>query len=156
MKLSFQSESVLEGVFLALCEKYSNEQEEPVITDFHLQPVRETGELNVFDDDDTLLCHATVVEWADFTCEGDDDDENAFYDEVAKDLQRVLNKVNADGALERLQVWKPYSFVLVDSERETLSELLLASDDTLIVSDSLMQGLDEELNDFLEQLIGED
>ena len=49
----------------------------------------------------------------------------------------------------------PYSFVLVDEERETIGDLLLVDDDTLLVTDSLLQGLDEDLNRFLEELMTE-
>lgn len=153
MKLSFQSESLLDGIFQRLIDTYSNKQEETILTDFHLQPVRETGELNVYDDDDNLLCSAVIGEWADYADEGGDDE---FFDEVSKDLQRALGRAGADGAWERLQVWKPFSFVLVDNQRETVCDLLLVDDDTLLVNDTLMQGLDDELNYFLEQLLGEE
>lgn len=44
---------------------------------------------------------------------------------------------------------KPYSFVLVDEDRETVAELLLVDDeDTLLLNDELLKGLDEELDAF--------
>ena len=78
-----------------------------------------------------------------------------FYREVEADLQCVIKEVNAEGDLERLAVWMPYSFVLVDEERETVADLLLVDDDTLLVTDSLLQGLDEDLNRFLEELMAD-
>ena len=51
---------------------------------------------------------------------------------------------------------KPFSFVLVDDEKETVAELLLIDDeDTLLLSDELLKGLDEELDDFLKKLLEE-
>ena len=50
-------------------------------------------------------------------------------------------------------IMKPYSFVLVDEEKETIAELLLMDDDTLLVNDELLKGLDEELDDFLKKLL---
>ena len=50
---------------------------------------------------------------------------------------------------------KPYSFVLVDDEYETVADLLLVDDDTMLVSDGLLKGLDEELDAFLKQLLEE-
>ena len=49
-----------------------------------------------------------------------------------------------------------FSFVLVDDEKETVAELLLIDDeDTLLLSDELLKGLDEELDDFLKKLLEE-
>ena len=52
-----------------------------------------------------------------------------------------------------LPLLKPYSFVLVDEDRETIAEFLLIDDDTLLVNHELLEGLDEELDDFLKQLL---
>ena len=49
---------------------------------------------------------------------------------------------------------KPYSFVLVDDDKETVSELLLVDDeDTMLLDDELLKGLDEELDAFLKDLL---
>lgn len=49
---------------------------------------------------------------------------------------------------------KPYSFVLVDEDRETVTELLLIDEeDTLLLNDELLKGLDEELDAFLKDLL---
>ena len=48
---------------------------------------------------------------------------------------------------------KPFSFVLVDEDKETISDLLLVDDDTLLVNDELLKGLDKELDDFLKNLL---
>ena len=49
---------------------------------------------------------------------------------------------------------KPYSFVLVDDDKETVSELLLVDDeDTMLLDDELLKGLDEELDAFLKNLL---
>jgi hypothetical protein len=41
----------------------------------------------------------------------------------------------------------------VDDEKETVAELLLVDDDTLMLSSELLEGLDEELDDFLKKLL---
>ena len=48
---------------------------------------------------------------------------------------------------------KPFSFVLVDEDKETIAELLLMDDDTLLLNEELLKGLDEELDSFLKQLL---
>lgn len=48
---------------------------------------------------------------------------------------------------------EPYSFTLIDDDKETTSELLLVDSETLIVNDELLKGLDEELDAFLKDLL---
>jgi hypothetical protein len=51
---------------------------------------------------------------------------------------------------------RPYSFVLVDDDKETVTDLLLMDDeDTLLLNEDLLKGLDEELDDFLKKLLEE-
>ena len=74
---------------------------------------------------------------------------------MTNNLTEVIEAVNVEGELERLAVWMPYSFVLVDEERETIADLLLVDDDTLLVKKGLLAGLDEELNKFITDLLSE-
>ena len=54
---------------------------------------------------------------------------------------------------DKLTIMKPFSFVLVDDDKETIAELLLLDDDTLLVNEELLKGLDEELDAFLKDLL---
>ena len=62
---------------------------------------------------------------------------------------RFLRKCRA----YKLTILKPFSFVLVDDDKETIAELLLMDDDTLLVNEELLKGLDEELDSFLKELL---
>ena len=59
---------------------------------------------------------------------------------------------NAD-IVDNLGILKPYSFVLEDDDKDNLGELYLADDDTMIVGGNLMEGLDHDLDDFLDDLL---
>ena len=61
--------------------------------------------------------------------------------------------LNAEGDFDKVTILKPYSFVLVDEEKETIAELLLVDDDTILVNDELLKGLDKELDEFLKELL---
>ena len=50
---------------------------------------------------------------------------------------------------------KPYSFVLQNEDKEDLAELYLADDDTVILGGDLMEGLEKDLDDFLNHLLDE-
>ena len=81
-------------------------------------------------------------------------DAGGFYQGAEMALKKALNQLKESGTLNALKVLKPYSFVLVDAEKETVAELMLVDeDDTLFLSEELLKGLDEELNAFLKDLL---
>ena len=82
------------------------------------------------------------------TYEGDD-----FYENMERILSNLLCNMKNKGAFDKLTIMKPFSFVLVDDDKETIAELLLLDDDTLLVNEELLKGLDEELDAFLKDLL---
>ena len=102
--------------------------------------------MTIFDDEDKELANIIIEEW--LTYDGDD-----FYENVERTLATLLNNMKNGGDFDRLSILKPYSFVLVDDEKETVAELLLMDDDTLLVNEELLKGLDEELDAFLKDLL---
>lgn len=147
MKMSEQSRaSIVSALKTALC-RYTSEGDETVVTDIHLQPNSESGELIIFDDDDQELSRTIINEWVEY--ESDD-----FYSVVEPILRAEVEALKESGKLEKLCLMKPYSFVLVDEDKETVAELLLVDeDDTLLLNDELLKGLDEELDAFLKDLL---
>lgn len=147
MKMSEQSRaSIVSALKTALC-RYTSEGDETVVTDIHLQPNSESGELIIFDDDDQELSRTIINEWVEY--ESDD-----FYTVVEPILRAEVESLKESGKLEKLCLMKPYSFVLVDEDKETVAELLLVDeDDTLLLNDELLKGLDEELDAFLKDLL---
>ena len=74
--------------------------------------------------------------------------------EVESVLRSEIAALNDQRYFEKLSLLKPYSFVLVDEDRETVAELMLVDDDdTLLLNDELLKGLDEELDAFLKELL---
>ena len=147
MNLTPASAAAISEALNKIARLYSGEEDQLVSTDFYLQPLSE-GRLAVFNDNDEEITTATVPEWESYNAD-------TFYDQVTEDLTAAIEAANADGELERLAVWMPYSFVLVDEERESIAELLLVDEDTLLVTDSLLEGLDDELNAFIDKLLNE-
>ena len=147
MKLAPSSTASLHAALAKIAELYSGEEDQLVSTDFYLMPSSE-GTLCVYNDEDEAIATAEVPEWETYK-------PDTFYADVEADLREAIAGANANGELERLAVWMPYSFVLVDDERETVADLLLVDEDTLLVTNSLLDGLNEELNSFLEQLLND-
>lgn len=145
MELSQSSLKAIEETIKKAVAAYTNE-EAAVVTDIHLQPRRDSGELLVFDDEDTPLASTTIEEWIAY-------EEDDFYSSVEAALTTLLNNMKKAGDFNKLNLLKPFSFVLVDEEKETIAELLLMDDDTLMLNDELLKGLDEELDSFLKDLL---
>ena len=146
MKLSQQSQSVIESAIRKAIGKFACGCEQTIVTDIHIQPNQNSGELCIFDDEDDELAHVLIEEWSAY--ENDD-----FYENAERILRPILCRMKESGEFDKLTILKPYSFVLVDEERETIAELLLVDDDTLLVNDELLKGLDQELDAFLKELL---
>lgn len=147
MNLSPQSIAAVQAFLTKALEKYAVKESTPVITDIYLQPQLAKGELMVLNDDDEVLAKTVVKEWENPVYED-------FYVGAEASLRQVLAGMQQADTLNSLCLLKPYSFVLVDEDKETLAELLLVDDaETLFLSDELLKGLDEELNAFLKDLL---
>ena len=147
MKLSAQSHASIASSLREAVDKYIVDGERTVVTDIHLQPKQDSGELVIFNDDDEELSRTIIEEWVDYS-------EDDFYTIVERILRGEINALKDTGVLDKLAIMKPYSFVLVDEDRETVTELLLIDDeDTLLLNDELLRGLDEELDAFLKDLL---
>ncbi len=147
MKLTQATRSLLAKAIKESLARYTQESmETEVLTDIHLQPDPNTGELTIFDDDDNVLAVITVDEW-------NENGGGNFYEGAEKVLASVLGDMKEAGDLDNLTLMKPYSFVMVDAEKETIAELLLVDDDTLLLNEELLKGLDQELDDFLDNLM---
>lgn len=146
MKLSQQSQTIIESVLRKAVSRYACGCGVTTLSDIHIQPNCESGDLYIYDDDEMELAKETIEEWTNY--QGDD-----FYLMVEKILKSILNRLNEEGEFEKLTLLKPYSFVLVDQDKETVAELLLVDDETLLVDDELLKGLDEELDTFLKNLL---
>lgn len=147
MNISEQSHSAINSTLKEALERYKASDDKSIVTDIHLQPKQDSGELIVFNDDDEELSRTIIDEWVEYN----DDD---FYKEAGNILKGALNAIKDEGELDHLCLMKPYSFVLVDDDKETVSELLLVDDeDTMLLDDELLKGLDEELDAFLKDLL---
>jgi hypothetical protein len=118
-----------------------------VVTDIHLQANPNSGELIITNDDDEELATAVIEEWMSCTV-------GHFDHEAERILTAQLHRLKEHGFFDRPStLMRPYSFVLIDDDKETLAELLLVDDDTLLLHDGLLKGLDEELDTFLKDLL---
>ena len=64
MKLSQQSQSVIESAIRKAIGKFACGCEQTIVTDIHIQPNQNSGELCIFDDEDDELANVLIEEWS--------------------------------------------------------------------------------------------
>lgn len=146
MKLSQPSQALIESTIRKALKKFPCDCEQHTVTDIHLQPISGSGELFIFDDNDEELASAVINEWTNYQGEN-------FYKEVERILHTTLNRMKEQGDFDKLSLLQPYSIVLLDEDKETITDLFIIDDDTLLVNEELLKGLDEELDSFLKELL---
>jgi len=134
----------LERFIKKIAQKFPCTEEPVIMTDIHLVLSQDSGELLAFDDNDDEITRCVVEEWI-------NSKEDGFYDAVASVIRGVLERLN--GLADKLGIMKPYSFILENDEREHCAELYLADSDIKIIGGDLMDGLEEDLNKFLDNLL---
>ena len=118
--------------------------EEPVLTDIHLEVKPDSGELLAYDDDDNELTRCVVEEWIRA-------EEEGFYDKVSPVLCKAIDALRPE--IELMSVLHPFSFVLVDSDHETICDIYLVDEDQQIISGDLLKGFEDELDKFFADLM---
>lgn len=130
-----------------LAEKYPSTDTPEVFTDIHIRVTQETGDVMAFDDDDKEITRVVVEEWINASL-----DTDVFYNEVAQCLRAQIEQFEQNpGALGIIE---PYNYVLENEAAEHVAELYVVDDDdTIIIGHELMDGLDKELDDFIDNLL---
>lgn len=147
MKISNQTATQINQILDELIKRYSPGTDPCSMTDLSFQVNQETGELIVLDDRDDEIVGMTIDEWI-------DNQEEDFDDCVAQVLRKMILKRITE--LEALSIVKPYSFLLVDGNNETVTELYLVDDDEVVFEkQELMAGLEKDLDDFINRLMKE-
>ena len=146
MKATEQTFQQIERSIRKISEKFPTSDEATQMTDIHIRVTQESGELMAFDDDDNELDRCVVEQWID----NKDDD---FYEQITSVLRKCLEKQKE--LIEQMSILKPYSFVLEDDDKESIAELYVIDDNVVIIDPDLMEGLDKDLDDFLEKLLAD-
>jgi hypothetical protein len=144
MKATEQTLQQIRRALRKVAEKFPNSIEASVLTDVHVRVNQDTGEVQFFDDDEKEVTRCVVEQWI----ENKDDD---FYENVASVFRACIDQEKE--LIDNLSILKPYAFVLEDDDRESVAELYVADDDTVIIDSELMKDLDKDLDEFFENLL---
>ena len=146
MKPSEQTIQQIERAIRKIAAKFPPEKEAEIMTDIHIRVSQDTGEIRAYNDDEEELDRCVVEEWI------ENPDEN-FYQEITPSLRKCIEKLK--DTVEGMSILKPFSLVLEDDDKESVAELYLVDDETVIIDPDLMEGLEDDLNSFLEKLLKE-
>ena len=129
-----------------IADKFPATEEASIMTDIHIRVNQETGEMVAFNDDDNEINRCVVEQWINNT-------EDNFYDQIVPVIRKSL--IKHKDIIEQMSILKPFSFVLENDDKESVEELYLVDDEMVIIDPDLMEGLDKELDAFLEKLLKE-
>ena len=146
MKATEQTQQQIGRAIRKIAEKFPAREDATILTDIHIRVTQETGELMAFDDEDSEITRCIVEQWID----NKDDD---FFEQIITIIRRCIEKQKAQ--VENMGIIKPYSFVLEDDDKESIGELYVVDDDTVIIDSELMANLDQDLDDFFDKLLKE-
>ena len=144
MNTSEQTLQQIERAIRKIAEKFPAKEEASLMTDIHIRVTQETGEMVVYNDEDAEVTRCVIEQWINNT------DDN-FYDQIASIIRKCL--IKHKDTIEQMSILKPFSFVLENDDKESVSELYLVDDETVIIDPDLMEGLGEDLDAFLENLL---
>ena len=144
MEATQQTQQQIERAITKVVGKYS-QLEESVLTDIYIQVKQESGEILVYNDDDVELHRCVIEEWIGNTQED-------FYSQIVPVLSQCIS--NMRSVVDSMQIMRPFSFVLIDEEHETVQDIIyIDNEDTVILDGKLLEGKDKELEEFLRHLL---
>lgn len=144
MQVTEQTTQQIERAIKKIAQKLPANEETSLLTDIHLLVSQDSGELIAYDDNDEEITRCVVEQWI-------DNKDESFYDEVTALLRKQLQQMHE--VVDNLGIMKPYSFVLENDDKESIAELYVADDDTIIIGGDLMEGLDQDLDSFFDSLM---
>ncbi|WP_302813134.1 hypothetical protein [Leyella stercorea] len=144
-KATEQTTQQIERFLKKIAQKFPPREDTSIVTDIHVRVSQGSGEMLAFDDDDNEVTRCVVEQWI------NNNDED-FYNGVEQTLISTFSALST--IADSFGILKPYSFVLENDDKDTIAELYIADDDTVIIGKDLMEGLDSDLNLFLEKLLG--
>lgn len=139
-----QTQQQIERFLRKVAQKFTAKESDMPMTDIHLRASQDSGDLMAFDDDDNEFSRCVISTWI-------ENKSDNFYQEIAYTLRSELNRMK--DTIDNLSIMKPFSFILEDDEKNNIAELYLVDDDLVMIGGNLMQGLDEDLDNFLQNIL---
>ena len=142
-------QSIIENTFTTAVKNLDRNDSAEFINDLSVRVDSESGELQIYDENENLLEKVVIFDWMNKTS-----DEN-FEKHIISVLKGVLTILTTKKLFENSRILKPFSINLVDEEFIVSEELLFIGDDTFRLDDPLLKDLDAELDAFIKDLFSD-
>lgn len=143
-------QTVIESAFNSAISKLLSNQTGNLISDLYIQVDQESGELQLFDDEENLLDKIVIFDWVNNT-----EEETKFLRRIQPIIKGALSTLVTKEIFNHSCFLKPLSVSLTDEDFVVIEELLFLDDDTLRLDDPLLKDLDEDLDVFLAKLLSD-
>ena len=139
-------QSLIENAFTSAVEKLAKDESGNFISDLYVQADAESGELQIYDDEEHLIEKIVIFDWV---------NSNEEEKRVAASVKAVLTILSTKNIFDVPRFMKPLSVSLTDEDFVVIEELLFIDDDMLRLDDPLLKDLDADLDDFLANLLAD-
>ena len=86
---------LIEKAFVEAIDKLTKEESASLVSDFYVQVDAETGELQIYDDEEQLINKVVIFDWV-----NSPEEENAFNKKVAAAIKAVLTILSTKNAFD--------------------------------------------------------
>ncbi|MDR1881713.1 MAG: hypothetical protein LBR26_02890 [Prevotella sp.] len=145
---SAKVQSIIENTFASVIKELTASESGSLVSDLYVQADAESGELQIFGEQENLLHKIVVFDWV-------NSEEATFYKRISPALKAALTSLTAKNQFHHTCFLRPFSVSLVDDNFTVTEELLFIDDDTFRLDDPLLKDLDSELDDFLKDLLSD-
>ena len=141
-------QTVIEAAFQTAIDRLAADTAGNLISDLYVQVDQETGELQIYDEEEHLIEKTIIYDWV-----NSQEAEEQFVKRVVGILKNVLATFATKNSFDAPRFLKPFSVSLTDEDFVVVEELIFLDDDLLRLDDPLLQNLDKDLDDFLAKLL---
>jgi hypothetical protein len=147
---SAKIQAVIENTFVSVIKRLAKGGVGSTVCDLHIMADAESGELQIFDEEENLIERVVIFDWV-----KSKESKDVFNKKVAAVLKAVLTVLAAGNKFDQPCFLKPFSVNLVDDDFAEIEELLFIDNDMFRLDDPLLKDLDADLDDFLDNLLSD-
>jgi len=140
MKQNIQNENQVKNAIRTIIKSFATRIEgTEVTTDIYIR-IGDENQLLFLDDDSNILaeCSNSVEEFDELS-------------ELTKALSKIIGNLDKEGVFKDVRILTPFSFLFDDNKN--IYDLYIVDDDTLVLNQTLLEGLEDDLTNFLKDLL---
>lgn len=135
-------------LFASLLEESNPKRLSSRVHDLFVRIDLERGEVTLLGEDEEVLASCVIFSWV-------NQEQETPTEEMVATLREAVARLEREGFWTRPIFEQPFEVVLVDKMFTPIENLLYLDDDIVQVTPPLLEGLNEELDDFIRKLLGD-